>query len=113
MTCDLKTSGKPIPVWNPTDGGTEILPSHIAKLQQLRETCRGLGVAFSDAQYAGMITLSMPTPFWDLVIRTLDSRPNDCHLQTKHGMEPETRASLNQQRPQCLPAGCGLNVAGE
>src|SRR5882724_12847070 len=54
-----------------TEGGTETLPSHIAELQWLREMCRGLGVAISDAQFAGVITLSMLTPSWDPVIGTL------------------------------------------
>src|SRR5882724_2616208 len=54
-----------------TEGGTETVPSHIAKLQRLREMCRGLGVHISDVQFAGVITLSMPTPSWDPVIRTL------------------------------------------
>jgi len=53
------------------EGGTETLPSHIAKLQRLRETCGGLGVAISDVQFAGVIMLSMPTPSWDPVIGTL------------------------------------------
>src|SRR5882724_4923991 len=54
-----------------TEGGTETVPSHIAELQRLRETCGGLGVHISDAQFVGMITLSMPTPSWDPVIGTL------------------------------------------
>jgi len=33
--------------------------------------CGGLGVAISDAQFMGVITLSMPKPSWDPVIRTL------------------------------------------
>jgi len=53
------------------EGGAETLPSHIAELQRLRESCGGLGVAISDAQFAGVITLSMPTPSWDPVIGTL------------------------------------------
>jgi len=54
-----------------TEGGMETVPSHIAELQRLRETCGGLGVHISDAQFAGVITLSMPTPSWDPVIGTL------------------------------------------
>ncbi len=54
-----------------TEGGTESLPSHIAELQRLREICGGLGVHVSDAQFAGVLTLSMPTPSWDPVIGTL------------------------------------------
>ena len=53
------------------EGGTETLPAHISELQRLRETCGGLGVEITDAQFAGVITLSMPTPSWDPVIGTL------------------------------------------
>src|SRR5882724_8718818 len=53
------------------EGGMEMVPSHIAELQRLRETCGGLGVHILDAQFVGVITLSMPTPSWDPVIRTL------------------------------------------
>src|SRR5882724_217137 len=53
------------------EGGMKTVPSHIAELQRLREMCRGLGVHISDAQFAGVITLSMPTPSWDPVIGTL------------------------------------------
>jgi len=53
------------------EGGMETVPSHIAELQRLREMCRGLGVHILDAQFVGMITLSMPTPSWDPVIGTL------------------------------------------
>jgi len=52
-------------------GGTETLPSHIAELQWLREMCGGLGVDISDAQFSGMIILSMSMPSWDPVIGTL------------------------------------------
>src|SRR5882724_6822585 len=53
------------------EGGTETLPTHISELQKLRETCGGLGVPISDAQFAGVISLSMPTPSWDPVVGTL------------------------------------------
>ena len=53
------------------EGGTETLPTHIGELQRLRETCGGLGVEITDAQFVGVITLSMPTPSWDPVIGTL------------------------------------------
>src|SRR6266481_2669264 len=53
------------------EGGSETLPVHIATLQRLREACGGLGVNISDAQFAGIITLSMPTPSWDPMIGTL------------------------------------------
>src|SRR5882724_7953931 len=53
------------------EGGMEMVPSHIAELQRLREMCGGLGVHILDVQFAGVITLSMPTPSWDPVIRTL------------------------------------------
>src|SRR6266481_6255321 len=43
------------------EGGTETLPNHIAKLQRLREACGGLGMDVTDSQFAGVITLSMPT----------------------------------------------------
>ena len=33
--------------------------------------CRGLGVPISDAQFTGVITLSMLTPSWDPVVGTL------------------------------------------
>ena len=49
----------------------ETVPTHIAELQRLRETCGGLGVDVTDAQFAGVITLSMPSPSWDPVIGTL------------------------------------------
>ena len=53
------------------EGGAETLPAHISKLQRLREVCGGLGVDVSDAQFAGVITLSMPTPSWDPIVGTL------------------------------------------
>src|SRR5882672_1957317 len=53
------------------EGGTETLPAHISELQKLREACAGLGMPVSDAQFAGVITLSMPTPSWDPVVGTL------------------------------------------
>jgi len=49
----------------------DTLPSHIAELQWLRETWGGLGVDIMDAQFVGMIMLSMPMPSWDPVIGTL------------------------------------------
>src|SRR5882724_8927236 len=54
-----------------TEGNTEMLPSHIAELQRLREACGGLSVNVTDSQFAGIIMLSMPTPSWDPVIGTL------------------------------------------
>ena len=45
--------------------------AHIAELQRLREACRGLGIDVTDAQFSGVITLSMPSPSWDPVISTL------------------------------------------
>jgi len=53
------------------EGGTETLPAHITELQTLREACGGLGVDITDAQFSGVITLSMLTPSWDPVIGTL------------------------------------------
>src|SRR5882672_10820419 len=53
------------------ENGLESLLGHIAELQRLRETCGGLGVGITDALFAGVITLSMPTPSWDPVIGTL------------------------------------------
>ena len=53
------------------EGGAETLPTHISELQSLREACGGLGVEITDAQFAGVITFSMPTPSWDPVISTL------------------------------------------
>jgi len=53
------------------EGSTETLPAHIAELQRLREACGGLGVDVTDAQFTGVITLSMPTPSWDPVVGTL------------------------------------------
>jgi len=53
------------------EGGTEMLPAHISELQKLREACARLGMPVSDAQFAGVITLSMPTPSWDPVVGTL------------------------------------------
>jgi len=41
------------------------------ELQKLREACTRLGMPVSDAQFAGVITLSMPTPSWDPVVGTL------------------------------------------
>src|SRR5882724_2516636 len=53
------------------EGSAETVPAHIAELQRLREACGGLGVDITDAQFAGVITLSMPSPSWDPVIGTL------------------------------------------
>ena len=53
------------------EGRPETLPAHISELQRLRETCGGLGVEITNAQFAGVITLSMPTPSWDPVIGML------------------------------------------
>ena len=53
------------------EGGAETLPAHISELQRLREACGGVGVEITDAQFAGVITLSMPTLSWDPVIGTL------------------------------------------
>src|SRR5882724_12014752 len=53
------------------EDSTEILPAHIAELQKLREACGGLGVDVSDAHFAGVISLSIPTPSCDPVIGTL------------------------------------------
>jgi len=68
------------------EGGTETFPTHISELQKLREMCRGLGVPISDAQFAGVITLSMPTP-WDPMVETLggvlDPKEVTSHLITK------------------------------
>jgi len=44
------------------EDSTETLPAHIAELQKLREACGGLGVDVLDAHFAGVISLSMPTP---------------------------------------------------
>ena len=69
------------------DGGSEILPAHIAELQRLRESCGGLGVDVTDAQFAGVITLLMPTLSWDPVIGTLggvlDPKVVISHLNTE------------------------------
>src|SRR5882724_6419870 len=54
-----------------TDRCSETVPAHLAKLQKLCETCRGLGLHIPDAQFAGTIMLSMPSPSWDPVIGTL------------------------------------------
>ena len=53
------------------DGSTETLPGHIAELRRMREACGGLGLNITEAQFSGIITLSMPTPSWDPVIGTL------------------------------------------
>jgi len=53
------------------EGSAETVPTHIAELQRLQEACRGLGVDVTDTQFAGVITLSMPSPSWDPVIGTL------------------------------------------
>ena len=69
------------------EGGAETLPNHIAKLQRLREACRGLGIEITDAKFTGVITLSMPMPFWDPVIGSLggvlDSMTVISHLITE------------------------------
>src|SRR5882672_383190 len=69
------------------EGGTETLPTHIAELQKLREACSGLGVDVTDAQFVGVITLSMPTPSWDPIIGTpggvLDPKVVISRLNTK------------------------------
>src|SRR5882672_6025355 len=54
-----------------TEDGTETLPAHIAELQKLWEACGPLGVDITDAQFTGVITLSMLMPSWDPVIGTL------------------------------------------
>ena len=68
------------------EGGTGTLPTHISKLQNLREVCSRLGVPISDAQFAGVITLSMPTP-WDPMVETLggvlDPKVVTSHLITE------------------------------
>ena len=48
-----------------------MVPAHLAELQKIHETCRGLGLHIPDAQFAGTIILSMPSPSWDPVIGTL------------------------------------------
>jgi len=53
------------------EDSTETLPAHIAKLQKLREECRGLGVDITDAQFSGVISLSMLIFSWDPIIGTL------------------------------------------
>src|SRR5882724_11237804 len=37
-----------------------MVPAHIAKLQKLCETCRGLGLHIPDVQFSGTIMLSIP-----------------------------------------------------
>ncbi|KAF8579430.1 hypothetical protein K439DRAFT_1620551 [Ramaria rubella] len=54
-----------------TEGGSETLPSHISELQKLREVCGGLGLSILDSEFASIITLSMPSPSWDLVVGLL------------------------------------------
>ncbi|KAF8574352.1 hypothetical protein K439DRAFT_1624383 [Ramaria rubella] len=70
-----------------TEGGSETLPSHILELQKLREVCGGLGLSILDSEFAGIITLSMPSPFWDPVVGllggTLDSKVVISRLTTK------------------------------
>src|SRR5882672_4353291 len=72
---------------NFVEGGTETLPAHIAELQRLKEACGGLGVSILDAQFTGVITLSMPSPSWDPVVGTLggvlDSKVVISHLNTE------------------------------
>ena len=53
------------------EGGTETLPAHLAELQRLRENCGGLGISIPDSRFAGIITLSMPSPSWDPVLGSL------------------------------------------
>ncbi len=53
------------------EGSSETLPMHITELQRLREACGALGVVITDAQFAGVIMLSMPTPSWDPIVGTL------------------------------------------
>src|SRR5882724_4023025 len=69
------------------EGGTETLPAHISELQKLREACARLGMPVSDAQFAGVITLLMPTPSWDPVVGTLggilDPKVVISHLNTE------------------------------
>jgi len=55
------------------EGGSETLPAHLAELQWLRESCRVLGIVIPDSQFAGIITLSMPSPSWDLILGSLSS----------------------------------------
>jgi len=69
------------------EGGSKTLPAHIVELQRLREACGGLGVDVTDAQFSGVITLSMPSPSWDPVIGTLggvlDPKIVISHLNTE------------------------------
>jgi len=53
------------------EGRVDTLPGHIAKLQRLREACRGLGVDVTDTQFTGVTTLSMSMPSCDPVIGTV------------------------------------------
>jgi len=53
------------------EGGLETLLAHIAELQKLRDACGGLGIDITDAQFARVIILSMPTPSWDPVVGAL------------------------------------------
>src|SRR6266481_2135925 len=69
--CHTELSPNPPPCKKLHGRGTETLPSHITKLQQLREACRGLGMDIADTQFTGVITLSMPMPSWDPVIGPL------------------------------------------
>jgi len=69
------------------EDGAKNLPAHIAELQKLREACGGLGIEITDAQFARVISLSMPTPSWDPVIGTLggvlDPKVVISHLHTE------------------------------
>jgi len=68
--------------------------------------CGGLGVAISDAQFMGVITLSMPTPSLDPVIRTLGGVLDPKVVISRLNMEwSQRQAYLNQQRLQCCVPG--------
>src|SRR5467141_3820078 len=76
------------------EGGGETVPAHIAELQKLREICSSLGIDVLDAQFSGIITLSMPTPSWDPVIGTLGGILDPKVIISRLNMEWSRRQGL-------------------
>jgi hypothetical protein len=95
------------------EGGQETLPAHIAELQRLREACGGLGVAVSEAQFAGVIMLSMPTPSWDPVVGTLGGILDPKVIISRLNTEWSRRQGLTPTERGNAPAIKGNSLANE
>jgi len=84
----------------------DITESH-SWTQWLREMCGGLGVDISDAQFSGMIILSMSMPSWDPVIGTLGGILDPKVVISWLNMEWSQRQglTLKKKRLQCHISG--------